>query len=184
MPAAWDREYVERFWEALDWTDSVLEEFSGWFKGKTSPVHLFWHGLDLAVTRFSGRTAPTHPGGVPGLPDSVTRARERGRDRLVQTGNARLGWLVQPCLQERTFDSTWSMVRVMSFGREVRLAALNTAGQASNGTLNLRRRTCHARKHAVKKEEILAKLQSGELTVDAIANGTSNGITVSLNIGT
>ena len=56
--AAWDREYVERFWEALDWTDRVLEEFSGWFKGKTSPVHLFWHGLDLAVTRFSGRDAP------------------------------------------------------------------------------------------------------------------------------
>jgi hypothetical protein len=56
--AAWDREYVERFWEALDWTDGVLEEFSGWFKGKTSPVHLFWHGLDLAVTRFSGRDAP------------------------------------------------------------------------------------------------------------------------------
>ena len=56
--AAWDREYVERFWAALDWTDRVLEEFSGWFKGKTSPVHLFWHGLDLAVTRFSGRDAP------------------------------------------------------------------------------------------------------------------------------
>jgi hypothetical protein len=56
--AAWDREYVERFWEALNWTDRVLEEFSGWFKGKTSPVHLFWHGLDLAVTRFSGRDAP------------------------------------------------------------------------------------------------------------------------------
>ena len=54
--AAWDREYVERFSEALDWTDRVLEEFSGWFNGKTSPVHLFWHGLDLAVTRFSGAT--------------------------------------------------------------------------------------------------------------------------------
>ena len=56
--AAWDREYIERFWEVLDWTDRVLEEFSGWFNGKTSPVHLFWHGLDLAVTRFSGRDAP------------------------------------------------------------------------------------------------------------------------------
>ncbi|MDP9284541.1 MAG: DUF5996 family protein, partial [Actinomycetota bacterium] len=39
----------------LDWSDSVFEEFSGWFTGKTSPVHLFWHSLDLAVTRFSGR---------------------------------------------------------------------------------------------------------------------------------
>ena len=56
--AAWDREYVERFWQTLDWSDRVFEEFSGWFKGKTSPVHLFWHGLDLAVTRFSGRDAP------------------------------------------------------------------------------------------------------------------------------
>jgi hypothetical protein len=56
--AAWDREFIERFWATLDWTDRVLEEFSGWFKGKTSPVHLFWHGLDLAVTRFSGRDAP------------------------------------------------------------------------------------------------------------------------------
>ena len=56
--AAWDREHIQRFWTVLDWTDRVLEEFSGWFKGKTSPVHLFWHGLDLAVTRFSGRDAP------------------------------------------------------------------------------------------------------------------------------
>ena len=56
--AAWDREYVERFWETLNWTDRVLEEFSGCLEGKTSPVHLFWHGLDLAVTRFSGRDAP------------------------------------------------------------------------------------------------------------------------------
>jgi hypothetical protein len=55
---AWGREYVERFGAVLEWTDRVLEEFSGWFSGKTSPVHLFWHGLDLAVTRFSGRDAP------------------------------------------------------------------------------------------------------------------------------
>ena len=51
-------EFVQRFGRILDWSDSVFEEFSGWFNGKTSPVHLFWHGLDLAVTRFSGR-----PGG-------------------------------------------------------------------------------------------------------------------------
>jgi hypothetical protein len=64
---AWDAGQVERFWHVLDWTDTVLEEFSGWFKGKTSPVHLFWHGLDLAVTRFSGRDAP------PSDADAVTR---------------------------------------------------------------------------------------------------------------
>jgi Family of unknown function (DUF5996) len=55
--ASWDRDAIARFWRVLDWTDSVFEEFSGWFNGKISPVHLFWHSLDLAVTRFSGRPA-------------------------------------------------------------------------------------------------------------------------------
>ena len=53
--ASWDRDAVERFHRALDWSSSVLEEFSGWFVGKTSPVQLFWHSLDLSLTRFSGR---------------------------------------------------------------------------------------------------------------------------------
>jgi uncharacterized protein DUF5996 len=53
--ASWDPEAVRRFGRVLDWTDSVFVEFSGWFTGKTSPVHLFWHSFDLAVTRFSGR---------------------------------------------------------------------------------------------------------------------------------
>lgn len=65
--AAWDREYVERFWHVLDWTDRVLDEFSGWFNGKTSPVQLFWHGFDLASARYSGRPAPPVDG------DFVTR---------------------------------------------------------------------------------------------------------------
>src|SRR4029078_360585 len=52
---AWDRDAIARFGRILDWSDSVFEEFSGWFNGKTSPVHFFWHGFDLAVTRFSGR---------------------------------------------------------------------------------------------------------------------------------
>jgi hypothetical protein len=56
--ARWDREAIERFGRILDWSDCVFEEFSGWFNGKTSPVHLFWHSFDLAVTRFSGRPAP------------------------------------------------------------------------------------------------------------------------------
>jgi hypothetical protein len=59
--ASWDRDAIVRFGRILDWSDSVFEEFSGWFNGKTSPVHLFWHGLDLAVTRFSGRPAPQPP---------------------------------------------------------------------------------------------------------------------------
>jgi hypothetical protein len=53
--ASWDHDAVRRFGHILDWSDTVLEEFSGWFNGKTSPVHFFWHGFDLAVTRFSGR---------------------------------------------------------------------------------------------------------------------------------
>jgi hypothetical protein len=56
--ASWDREAIARFGRVLDWSDSVFEEFSGWFNGKTSPVHLFWHSLDLAVSRFSGRPGP------------------------------------------------------------------------------------------------------------------------------
>jgi Family of unknown function (DUF5996) len=56
--ASYDREAVERFWRALSWIDGTLQDFAGWFCGKTSPVHLFWHGFDLAVTRFSGKRAP------------------------------------------------------------------------------------------------------------------------------
>jgi Family of unknown function (DUF5996) len=63
--ASWDRSAIERFGCMLDWTDSVFEEFSGWFNGKTSPVHLFWHSFDLAVTRFSGRPAPPIEGADP-----------------------------------------------------------------------------------------------------------------------
>jgi hypothetical protein len=65
--ASWNRDAIERFGRVLDWSDTVFEEFSGWFNGKTSPVHLFWHSLDLAVTRFSGRP------GVPLDADTVTR---------------------------------------------------------------------------------------------------------------
>jgi hypothetical protein len=56
---AWDIGAVRRFHQILDWTDGVFKEFSGWFNGKTSPVHLFWHSFDLAVSRFSGRAAPS-----------------------------------------------------------------------------------------------------------------------------
>jgi hypothetical protein len=59
--ASYDSEAVERFWHILSATARVFEEFAGWFAGKTSPVHLFWHGMDLAVTRFSGRRAPPMP---------------------------------------------------------------------------------------------------------------------------
>jgi hypothetical protein len=61
------------YWRALVQVDRVFQVFRTAFLGKCSPVHLFWGGFDLAVTRFSGRPAPLHPGGVPHLPDAVTR---------------------------------------------------------------------------------------------------------------
>ncbi|MGA8049354.1 MAG: DUF5996 family protein [Burkholderiales bacterium] len=69
----YDADAVSRFHRALVEIDSVLRRFRTAFLGKASPVHLFWGSFDLAVTRFSGRPAPIHPGGVPGLPDAVTR---------------------------------------------------------------------------------------------------------------
>jgi len=70
---AYDRVYAHRFWSILVQADRVLKEFRARFIGKCSPVHLFWGALDLAVTRFSGREAPRHPGGISNLPDWVTR---------------------------------------------------------------------------------------------------------------
>ncbi|MGZ4793725.1 MAG: DUF5996 family protein [Ilumatobacteraceae bacterium] len=63
--ATYDRDQVERFWRALIEIVRVFEQFRCEFVGKISPVHLFWGALDLAVTRFSGRPAPPHPGGAP-----------------------------------------------------------------------------------------------------------------------
>jgi len=71
--AAYDREYANRFWRILVQADRVFTTFRSRFIGKCSPVHFFWGSADLAVTRFSGRRAPQHPGGVPGLPDRITR---------------------------------------------------------------------------------------------------------------
>jgi Family of unknown function (DUF5996) len=70
--ASYDREQVNRFWRALVQIDQVLQEFRGRFCGKASPVHFFWGSFDLAVTRFSGRSAPAHPG-IAGVPDVITR---------------------------------------------------------------------------------------------------------------
>lgn len=70
---SYDADRVTHFFEALSGADRILEEFRGEFTGKSSPVHFFWGSFDLAVTRFSGRTAPPHPGGIPNLADWVTR---------------------------------------------------------------------------------------------------------------
>jgi len=70
---SYDAAAAHAFWRALIQADRLLKQFRTGFLGKASPVHFFWGSFDLAVTRFSGRAAPLHPGGVPGLPDAVTR---------------------------------------------------------------------------------------------------------------
>jgi hypothetical protein len=69
----YDAEAVARFFRVLVSVNDVLSRFRTGFIGKTSPVHFFWGSFDLAVTRFSGRPAPRHPGGIPHLPNAVAR---------------------------------------------------------------------------------------------------------------
>jgi hypothetical protein len=71
--ASYDPDAALTFWRALVQADRIFKLFRSGFVGKASPVHFFWGSFDLAITRFSGRRAPLHPGGVPGLPDAVTR---------------------------------------------------------------------------------------------------------------
>ena len=70
---AYDADAARRFWRVLMQVDRVLHEFRSAFLGKCSPVHFWWGSFDLSCTRFSGRRAPRHPGGVPNCPDYVTR---------------------------------------------------------------------------------------------------------------
>jgi hypothetical protein len=70
---SYDAEYANRYWRALVQADRVFKIFRARFTGKCSPVHYFWGAPDLAVSRFSGRRAPQHPGGIPHLPDWITR---------------------------------------------------------------------------------------------------------------
>jgi len=69
--ASYDPDAVRRFHQILKNCDRIFKQFRTGFLGKASPVHFFWGSFDLAVTRFSGRTAPRHPGGVPNLQDAV-----------------------------------------------------------------------------------------------------------------
>jgi hypothetical protein len=69
--ASYDPDAVQRFFRILVNADRVFKQFRTGFLGKASPVHFFWGSFDLTVTRFSGRGAPRHPGGVPNLPDAV-----------------------------------------------------------------------------------------------------------------
>ena len=71
--AAYDPDFANRHWRLLATVEQVMFQFRTGFIGKSSPVHFFWGSFDLAVTRFSGRRAPLHPGGVPHLPDDVAQ---------------------------------------------------------------------------------------------------------------
>jgi hypothetical protein len=71
--ASYDPDAANRLWHVLVQADRVLKEFRGRFLGKSSPSHFWWGSFDLACTRFSGRPAPVHPGGIPNCPDYVTR---------------------------------------------------------------------------------------------------------------
>ncbi len=71
--SAYDTDAAHRCWQVLLQSERVFREFRSHFSGKVSPVHFFWGSFDLAVTRFSGRSAPDHPGGVPNLPNAVAR---------------------------------------------------------------------------------------------------------------
>jgi hypothetical protein len=73
QPRPYDGDAVRRWWRILLQADRVLRIFRARFHGKCSPVHFFWGAMDLAVTRFSGRTAPPHPGGAPNVADWVMR---------------------------------------------------------------------------------------------------------------
>ena len=72
-PREWDADAARRLHRAFLCADRAFNAFRATYRGKTSPSHLFWGSFDLAVTRFSGRPAPPHPGGIPHLPDAVTR---------------------------------------------------------------------------------------------------------------
>lgn len=69
--ASYDADAAKRCWRALAQADRVMKQFRGRFIGKCSPVHFWWGGFDIACTRFSGRPAPRHPGGIPNSPDYV-----------------------------------------------------------------------------------------------------------------
>jgi len=69
----YEPDHARRLWGALVQADRIMREFRASFTGKVSPVHFFWGSFDMAVTRFSGRAAPEHPGGFPNLPDEITR---------------------------------------------------------------------------------------------------------------
>jgi len=85
--ASYNPEYVQRLWRILSQASRVFTDFRSLFIGKVSPVHFFWGAFDLAVTRFSGRTAPPHPGAAHILRQTLETLRE---EKAMQADTARL----------------------------------------------------------------------------------------------
>ena len=111
----YERGSAERFREALSAMLPVFARFRAGFLGKASPVHFWWGSFDLAVTRFSGRRAPPHPGGVPGLPDRVTR--EAYSHEVSSAGSVFLQLCLPgarrfPCRRNRAWAVRRKLVRV------------------------------------------------------------------------
>ena len=77
--AAWDPDAVHRFWRILIWVEAVLARFAGRFYGKATPIHLFWHSLDLAYTRFNGARGPE-------LPEADASTREAYTHEVISFG--------------------------------------------------------------------------------------------------
>ena len=84
--ASYDPKHAEVLWQALLQAERVLQAFRTGFVGKASPVHLFWGGFDLATTRFSGRTAPRHGGGIPNCADWVMEEAESHENTASASG--------------------------------------------------------------------------------------------------
>jgi hypothetical protein len=101
LHATYDRDHAHACWQGLTAAHRVLTKFRGPFIGKASPVHFFWGGFDLAVTRFSGRAAPRHPGGVPNCPDWV---QEEAYSREVSSAG---WWPASPNLGPSFYSYTY-----------------------------------------------------------------------------
>jgi Family of unknown function (DUF5996) len=99
--ATYDRDHAHACWQGLTAAHRVLTRFRGPYLGKASPVHFFWGGFDLAVTRFSGRSAPRHPGGVPNCPDWV---QEEAYSREVSSAG---WWPLNPDLGPAFYSYTY-----------------------------------------------------------------------------
>ena len=121
--AAYDKEYIERFWRILAGVDTIFETFRGRFIGKSTPVHVFWHSLDLALTRFSGRLAPVREGA--GLVDREAYSHEvisfgfwAGDDNVPApafysyTAPEPEGLTAEPLRPEAAYWEIWEVVRL------------------------------------------------------------------------